>query len=358
MFTLRADGRFQGYWHELDRDGKPTGPRHVIYDRDPEKLYKKILDKESAPKRTLRDVAEEWEAIHRETVTARTWANYAPHVEDIISLYGDLPVASITVADISQDLQAAKVRNYSHTVVNSRRSIWRGILDYALGCRDIQYNPALSVKNPKGLPKGTRSAPEDDVLAEILSDAESDGVGFIAFFLLCTGLRRSEALHRPRDDVDLKAWEIRIPSAKTEAGIRTVPIIAPLRDPLKRWMAAHPGVWLFPHVDYHAGRKGAAGYMSDTNWDTAWLAYCKAHGWIDSNGKPTVGAHNLRHGTATLLYEADVDVYTAQHILGHANVTTTLAIYTDLRKKHETKNVRKFSRKLSAMLSKTKKAAD
>ena len=45
MFTLRADGRYQGYWHELV-DGKPSGPRHTIYDRDPEKLYFCIQDEE------------------------------------------------------------------------------------------------------------------------------------------------------------------------------------------------------------------------------------------------------------------------------------------------------------------------
>ena len=43
------------------------------------------------------------------------------------------------------------------------------------------------------------------------------------------------------------------------------------------------------------------------------------------------------------MYEAGVDMYTAQHILGHANVTTTLEIYTDLRKAHERKNVGLFS---------------
>ena len=95
--------------------------------------------------------------------------------------------------------------------------------------------------------------------------------------------------------------------------------------------------------------------MTDSNWETAWAAYCSRHGWTDEDGRPLIGAHNLRHGTATLLYEAGVDVYTAQHILGHANVTTTLEIYTDLRKKLEAKNVGKFSRKLSNMMSNKRK---
>lgn len=348
MFTLRADGRYMGYWHELDKDGAPKGKRHPIYDRDPEALYKKIQKKESPKVKTLKDAADLWEVEHRDAVADRTWKNYAPHLESIVELYGAQPLEELTAADVNQDLLTCKARGLSYTVVNARRSIWRGLFDFAVGQRWIPYNPALSVKNPKGLKKGRRTAPEDEVLTEILNGSKSTEFPFIPFFLLCTGCRRSEALHRLKSDVDTKAWELRIPKAKTEAGVRSVPIISPLREPLQRWMDAHPGPWLFPYIPYN-GRKGT--YMTDSNWETAWAAFCKARGWVDAEDKPTIGAHNLRHGTATLLYESGVDVYTAQHILGHANVTTTLEIYTDLRKKHERKNVGKFSRSLSKMLS-------
>jgi integrase len=346
MFTLRSDGRYMGFWHELDRDGNPTGPRHPIYDRDPEQLYLKIRKKETPPRRTLKEVAGEWENIHRDEVAVRTWSNYAPHLEDIVTQYGSLPVADITAFDVSQDLQVAKARGLSHTVVNTRRSIWNGIFDYAISQRDIPYNPAMSVKLPKGLKKGKRTAPEDDVINAIILNADDMDFGFIPFFLLCTGVRRSEALQRKKSDINTKTWEMTIPKAKTDAGIRKVPIIQPLREPLKQWMDAHPGDWLFPHVNYN-GHRGT--YMSDRNWETAWEKYCTQHGWVDENGKPVIGAHNLRHGTATLLYEADVDLYTARDILGHANISTTLEIYTDLRKSHQQKNVGKFSRSMTKL---------
>lgn len=355
MFILRPDGRYQGYWHELDKDGQPKGKRHTICDRDPEKLYQRILEKETPAARTLRQVAEEWSALHRESVKNRTWANYKPQLELMLARFGDIPMADITAADVNRDLLSAKAQSYSFTVVNTRRSLWRMICDYAVGCQDIPYNPALSVKNPKGLQKGRRSAPEDDVLTAVLEEGDSTEFPFIPYFLLCTGVRRSEALHRKKADVDTSAWELRIPSSKTAAGVRTVPIIEPLRAPLKRWMDAHPGPWLFPRIEYYAGRKGVTGHMTDSNWETAWQHFCEAHGWTDEDGKPVFGAHNLRHGTATLLYESGVDVYAAQHILGHASVATTLQIYTDLRKKHEKKTAGKFGRQVKKVLSKTRK---
>lgn len=357
MFTLRADGRYQGYWHELDRDGKPTGPRHYIYDRDPEKLFDKIREKETPQRRTVKAAAEAWEQLRRDSVKDRTWANYKPHLDDIVARYGDLPLEDLSAADIQQDLLAGKAKDWSHTVVNTRRVIWHGICEHAIGERWLLYDPSAGVKLPGGLKKGRRSAPEEEVITRILADAGDLDFGFVVFFLLCTGVRRGEALQRLKSDVDTKEWVLRIPQAKTAAGVRSVPLIEPLREPLKAWMDAHPGPWLFPHRDYYAGRKGAAGHMSDSNWETAWKKYCEDRGWTDEDGKPVIGAHNLRHGTATLLYESEVDLYTAKAILGHANIQTTLEIYTDLREEHEKKNVGKFSSKMSEKMSKKKKDA-
>ena len=44
-------------------------------------------------------------------------------------------------------------------------------------------------------------------------------------------------------------------------------------------------------------------------------------------------AHQLRHTCASNLYEAGVDVLSAQHLLGHAKPSTTMDIYTHLRNK-------------------------
>ena len=60
MFTLRADGRYMGYWHDK------ANKRHAIYDRDPEVLYNKIHDKENyvPPALTFEAAADAWEKKH------------------------------------------------------------------------------------------------------------------------------------------------------------------------------------------------------------------------------------------------------------------------------------------------------
>lgn len=44
----------------------------------------------------------------------------------------------------------------------------------------------------------------------------------------------------------------------------------------------------------------------------------------------TFTAHQLRHTYATMLYDAGVDIKSAQKFLGHSNIQVTLKIYTHL----------------------------
>lgn len=58
--------------------------------------------------------------------------------------------------------------------------------------------------------------------------------------------------------------------------------------------------------------------------------------WQKMSGVPLT-AHSLRHGYSTILHEAGVDVKDAQALLGHADITTTQNIYTDVSIKQKQK---------------------
>lgn len=87
--------------------------------------------------------------------------------------------------------------------------------------------------------------------------------------------------------------------------------------------------------------------MSARTFDNAWKKYCKSTG-LD------ITAHQLRHGTATLLFEAGVDIYTTQRILGHAQVSTTMEIYTELREKKMQRSVSAFDKYVANSVVKSK----
>lgn len=358
MFTQRKDGRYQASYTNA------TG-RHYLYDRDPESLYQKLQaaqlpQEEHIP--TFREIAESWERAHREEIEQRTWNNYRPHLADILSRHGDKPISEVGALDVSNHLTFAKAAGYSATVVNTIRSIYRMIFDHAICSGAAQYNPVTSVRLPKGLKKGKRTAPSDDIVKIICQNLDSP-FGFFPFFLLCTGLRKSEALALTWDDIDFSSNTISITKSidytvgaspkvkppKTEAGNRTVPILSILRQPLQDRKASARSSYLFPQPPSPRGGHGG-GMMTLRAYEGAWLKYCQSVGLVE-NGKPTITAHNLRHGTATIMFEAGVDELTAQKILGHSRIEITREIYTDLREAQNKKSVSMFDEKMSQMMS-------
>lgn len=364
MFTLRKDGRYQGSYTD------ETGKRKYVYDRDPEQLYHKLQQltqpQEEVLPPTFREIAESWEREHREEIEHRTWVNYDPHYRSILARHGDKQIQDVTALDIINHLTAAKAKGYSATVVNTIRSLYRMIFDYAVANDYAQYNPVVSVRLPKGLKRGKRVAPTDDQIKTIFANVD-ESFGLFPVFLLCTGLRKSEALALTWDDVDLKNKEIsvtksidytvganpKIKPPKTEAGIRDVPVIDILCDLLLEEQKHSRSEYLFPAQDSTRGGKGG-GMMTLRGYEGAWNRYCETVGFIGDDGKPTITAHNLRHGTATLMVELDVDVHTAQRILGHSRVEITMGIYAELRNKQMRKSVSKFNKGMKKYMTSKK----
>lgn len=346
LFTIRKDGRYQGNYKDA------AGKWRAIADKDPEKLFYKLEEAKKPRPVTFGEAAEAWEREYRESCNPRTWMNYRPHYEDIVSRNADRPVTEIAGIDVIQDLQRAKAMGYSRTVVNSRRTIYNNILNYSVAQGWIPWNVAQGIKLPKGLPASKRSAPTDEQIRAVIA-GKNLPFGMFAFLCLCTGLRKGEALALLKSDITgdvirvtksltfLDGTAPKVKAPKSEAGVREVPIVSLLKGPLEAYKSTIDGNVLFPSRSYNGSPGGS--YLSQSNYDTAWAAYCAAAGVGD------LTAHQLRHGTATLLFEAGVDVYTARKILGHAKVTTTMEIYTELREAKEKQSIEKLNEYLLAM---------
>lgn len=353
MFTLRSDGRYMATYRDY------AGKRKSLYDRDPEALYKRLREAEIAastpPAVTFRDVEDAWERQHREEIGVRTWKNYAPHVAELLEEHGDKAITDLGALDVQRDLKQLKAKGYSATIVQSRRSLWRMIFDFAIVQGYRLDNPCAAVKLPKGLPRGKREAPTDEEIRTIMQSGDAP-FGLFAILLICTGLRKSEALALDWEDVDFRRGEIAVTKAldypsgsrpvvkapKTDAGIRTVPILSALRPHLLAAYEQRTGPHVFPAAPSNRGGDGG-GYMTLRGFEGAWSRYAAATGL-------ELTAHQLRHGTATLMFEANVDELTAQKILGHSRVEITREIYTELRQKQKDVSVSRLDEKLQGLL--------
>src|SRR5438270_5498365 len=179
-----------------------------------------------------------------------------------------------------------------------------------------------------------------------------------AFFL---GLRRGELLALQKEDIDLREWTITVRRSgeadMTKGGDDgTVPIPEPLRPYLDAAIKLSPSKWVFPAADgsqrapdtnikavlqralgragivdgyEHRCRKPGCGHVESA--DDSDNRRCPKDNralWIRPLPKKGIVFHSLRHTTATLLARAKVHPSVAQKILRHANIETTLAIYT------------------------------
>lgn len=360
LYTQRKDGRYQAKYKDS------RGVWHSVCDRDPERLYFRVQELTSPTVVNFAMVAEAWEEIHREEIGEKTWYNYKPHVDDIVKKHGKAPVDEVTALDVINDLKAAQAQGYSATIISTRRSIYRMILDHALINGHVKYNPAIGVPMPKGITRNRREAPSEDVIKKILQSPHIP-FGLFPILLLCSGLRKAEALALTWGDITDthinvdKALDYMyhdkptVKSPKTKAGYRQVPIISTLKPMLVKPKYATNSDLVFPAPSSNRSGLGG-GYMTERQYEGAWNRYCTEMGFTDEKGKPTITAHQLRHGTATLLFEAGVDILTAQAVLGHASATTTREIYTHLSAKQKEKSVSQFDAMVSDMVQYRKKA--
>lgn len=362
MFTLRKDGRYQGSY----TDG--TG-RHYVYDRDPERLWHKLNDPQKERPILFRDIAEAWQTDAWEKIRDGTKSCYDAPCQRAIDRFGDREATDIEPHEISTHLQILKAQGLSASTIKKQKVVYKQIFQYAIMDKvfgkQIRHNPVLNVKLPDGLPKPKqREAPEDEIVKKIRQNADAAYFGMFAFFLICTGFRRGEALAIQWKDVDFSKGSVacdetishrtgiaKTAPLKTDNSYRAVPLLPVLAAKLERPGNAKDSDYVFFGSD-------PAKPMPQSTYNRRWLHYCKDMGFVTDEPetkiskqgktyvvhhyKPTLTAHDFRHGYATMLFEAEVDVYTAQKLLGHADIETTMAIYTHLRAKKEQESIEKL----------------
>lgn len=364
MYTLRSDGRYQGYWHESN------GQRHTICDRDPEKLYFKIQEKETPIEKLFGDIAREWKGEHWENIGEGTKGQYKVPFETMIAEHGKYKLDEVNAAEINKMLLREVNQNMSYKHCATLRSMYKQTFDYAIVKGYTLNNPTLAVKVPRGMKRTTREAPEDDVV-QLIRNSIDKPFGLFPYFLLYTGFRRGEALAIQWGDIDYKNKLIycrrsaelhaSVPTTKepkTKAGNRSVPLLDDLAAVLIRPADAEDTDLIFGDRD---GK-----ILTRSAFRSRWTDWCRAVGLYTTEERkekhkeknidftrtvyhPTLIAHQLRHEYATILFEAGVDELTAMELMGHADIETTHKIYTHLRQKQRSKAAEALNAHFSAL---------
>lgn len=313
--TRRSDGLWQ---ESMTINGK----RKYFYGKTKADVLKKIRDYQELKENGIlfSEVAEDWWEEHAEKVVPSTMHGYHARFEVALEYFKDRYIKDITTQEITNLLKTLQNKKYSGKVISTQLNVINMIFNKAIVNGDITYNPCSAIHIPKGLPKKKRELPTDKEF-EVVENSD----WLLPFFLLYTGCRRGEALAVTYEDID---WEKKIihinkavgfkgntpyiKSTKTEAGFRDVVLLDKLAAKLDR---SKTGL-IFPNS------KGEL-------WHESMLTR-KWKQWQRRNNT-TVTAHQLRHGYATILFEAGLEAKDAQYLLGHSTIAMTQDIYTHIR---------------------------
>lgn len=377
MPKKRADGRYVTQIY-LGRDENGKKQYKSVY----AKSLPALKEKEAEIRRQLgmgvdllsqRDSfttwADDWLRLKEtEGITSRQMDNYRHAVKVWKDELQGYEIGQVRTDDIERVL----VNGYSQRTVNLYRSTIRQIMRRAVG-RVIPTNPEeqvhLSAVGRKEESRRALTAEEQQWIWDTPHRAQA-----VAVIMMLSGLRRGELAALTWNDVDLKARTITVNKVmeydsngvptlrhvtKSAAGMRVVDIPQKLAD----YMAQMPrdNVLVIHTVE---GR-----VMTTSAWVKLWRSYMRElnikYGErtpadlerLNSSKPgpkvldmtiPPITLHWLRHTFCTLLYLSGVDVVQACAQMGHADVSTTLRIYTHLDSIHKRKSVDKLDEYLKA----------
>lgn len=342
----RPDGRYQGKVKIGD------GKYKYVYGKSQTEVKKKIDEirlqvaagMDLTQNMTLSYWIDRWLARQEQRQTPEWHETCKARAEYWRAAIGDRNVSEIMPADLEDVLLELGKRNPTtgkpsskKTLTEYKNIICRIFAEIAQN-RAISYNPSLFLAVEKTAPKSHRTAISEAQIAAI--EATPHKIRLACLIMIYAGLRLGEACALTWSDVNMDKKIINVNKSycfksravkppKTEAGNRQVPIPPPLLAVLQ---AAPRDALLVCHNN---GRPYTR---------CAWEYAAKTYG--DALGFP-VEAHCLRHTYCTILFEAGVDVLTAQRWMGHADASTTTNIYAHLRDLHARTNVEKLEKYVS-----------
>lgn len=314
----------------------PSGKKKYFYSNaKTEKAAKKDLEsqmlsfQEKEEKgETFSRVTENWEREHYENLEFYTYNRYSYIVKKINTAFGHYLIREITPQDIKRYGEKLAFA-YANKTVKDYFSVLRMIFKYAYINEYTDENIMINVDTPRGRRTKKRDALSEKSI-ELVNNSTDCTFGVFAYFLLYTGLRKGEALALQWQDIDFEKNLVHvtkavfygdngpdIKSTKTESGIRVVPLLNSVKTHLQTLPGKHN------KTDYvFSGNM----LCSHNEYARLWNRYREESGVIES-------AHQFRHSYATMLNENEIDVKTAQILLGHSDITTTQNIYTHVRQK-------------------------
>lgn len=274
---------------------------------------------------TFDALAQTWlSGLH--AVRPSTKRDYDKAVRRLKPLIGQKVVSELTRKDVDGVISALSAR-YAPSTVRKTIVVMKMIL--RMGVEHDHLDTLPTGRSRLSLPKLRRRTFEPLTPEQVKALIACTPEYYRPFvqLLLTTGLRRAEAWGLRIQDVDLERGVVhvraqlvrrKLESLKTDAGYRDVPLPRQTIESLRAHLAIVPASelgLLFPSPE---GKP-----VDPSNF------YARV--WIPARqkaGLPNLRMHDCRHHVASVLLAQGRSITYVQHLLGHSNPSTLLAIYS------------------------------
>ena len=320
-------------------------------------------------------IAENWIEHFKPTISEKMRLRYKGIIRGKLQPLAEMRVRDLRPMHLQVIINEIAKNGYAQKSMQMVKQTASQVLDLAMQNDLVYRNVFEKIKVPH-VDAEERQPITEEQRELILNTWEGHRMGVPALIMLYCGLRRGELLALLWTDIDFRAKTLSVSKAadmptnattvkkpKTKAGTRIVPIPDAIMPALLKARREAISMYVCP-----AMRTGDI--MSAQAYTEAWSSYMHylnlCAGGRDKvrtkneNGKvcfiPAVqamepfSAHQLRHSYATMLYDADVDVKTAQKLLGHADFSVTMKIYTHLSTEKESAGIEKLNQHVTEHL--------
>lgn len=328
VFQLK-DGRWRGvYQHE--------GKRTYVYGKTRAEAKRKLRDVQKqveqgatvgTPNQTVEQFLQSWLNGHvQQFCKPKTQESYAEMCRNcIIPHVGKRKLTALSVVHVQQMVNALQEQGLSQRTVQYAVGVLSRALNLAIEYGYLVRNPAEKVKVRVEKRKIVALTPEQ--ARHFLNIAEGHRLYPLYRVAIYLGLRRGELLALRWTDIDLNKRTLTIRQAKTEAGVR----VLPLSSEMVRCLYNH---WEKLQEERNLSEWKEHGFCFPTSKGTPTTPRNLVRNFkyfLKKAGLPDVRFHDLRHTCASIMYEAGIPEAVISKMLGHSRVSVTMDIYTHLR---------------------------
>ncbi len=266
---------------------------------------------------TFSEVYEKWSEQKYKETSVSSIKGYRAAYKLCSSLY------DMRMADIKLNHLQGVVDNSGKNapVLKKLKVFYRQIFEYAviheIITQDKNVASYVNIRNASNPDKRKREPFNPGEIESLWKNTDSDEYVSTILMLIYSGCRISELLNLEKTDVNLEEQCFHIRKAKTQSGVRTVPIADKTLEYFKYWYHKNDCCYLL------STPKGQH-FTYQRYYESQWKSLMRSLGM-------THCPHDTRHTCISLLASANVQPTTIKKIVGHSGAESlTERIYTHL----------------------------